>query len=146
MHNRAGHTALAEQINSNGFRRWHEYELTRSFGYLGLGMLCLLLALAVLEGVFDPVRASERWLRVTISFAGICAALWSWRRFIAMLATAETLSRQAVCAQCRRYGHITVLDERWEKTLTDRIITCRCNKCGHLWSATYTEEFRRARI
>ena len=35
----AARETLADQINSNGFRSWHEYELTRSFGYLGLGVI-----------------------------------------------------------------------------------------------------------
>lgn len=66
---------LAEQINTTGFRRWHEYELTRSFGYLGLGVLTLFVALAMLEGVFAaPVRL-EGGIRLILSFVCLCNGL-----------------------------------------------------------------------
>jgi hypothetical protein len=156
MHAKAGIPAIADKINAEGFRRWHEYELTRSFGYLGLGMLALLAGLSVLEGSLDLTRIADRWLHILLAFAGISAAFWSWQRFIAVLATAETLSRQAVCKQCRRYGQLTVLAERQQPAADagerpqpdpqERTMTCQCKKCGYTWSATYTEEFRRARI
>ena len=86
---------LAEQINTTGFRRWHEYELTRSFGYLGLGVLTLFVALAMLEGVFAaPVRL-EGGIRLILSFVCLWITGWAWLRFC-LLYTSELPTKRIV--------------------------------------------------
>jgi hypothetical protein len=137
---------LAEKINENGFRRWHEYELTRSFGYLGLGVLALVAALAMLEGIFSPDAGLVRWLNLFGCFALLCATGWSWLQFITILIIAESISRQAICAQCKRYGAIRILDERSSPTLRERLLSCECKKCGYRWQASYALQWRDGRI
>ena len=86
---------LADQINSNGFRRWHEYELTRSFGYLGVGMIGLVAGLALTDGVMEIQNLPDRLFRITLSFAALWFTGWSWLKFILILIVAESVSRQA---------------------------------------------------
>lgn len=131
------HVSLSEKINADGFRQWHEYELARSFGYLGLGVLSLIAGLALMEGVFDIFATAERWARLVLCFALLCVTGWAWRRFINILLAAEDLSRQAVCQNCQRYGQITALDERSNESRTQRLITCQCKKCQHVWRLAY---------
>lgn len=136
------HISLSEKINTDGFRQWHEYELARSFGYLGLGVLSLIAGLALMEGVFEIQRLAERGIKLLACFCLLCVTGWAWFRFINILLTAEDLSRQAVCDNCHRYGQITVLDERSNESLTQRIMTCQCNKCQHQWRLAYTLQSR----
>lgn len=139
-------TPLAEQINSAGFRRWHEYELARSFGYLGLGVLSLIAGLALLEGVLDPGLSLGRALSLGGCFALMCLTGWSWLQFILILIVAESVSRQAICQQCKRYGAILIVDERTSPDLSERILGCECKKCGHRWQASYALQLRDGRI
>lgn len=141
-----GLPTLSEQINSQGFRRWHEYELTRSFGYLGLGLLFLIAGLAIMEGTFDLPNRAERWFKSFLSFFCLCAAGWAWLRFVKILIIAETISRQSVCGNCHRYGQIDILDERLNSEHSEHQMTCRCRKCQHIWQLTYTVQLRDARL
>jgi len=138
--------ALAEQINSTGFRRWHEYELARAFGYLGLGVLTIFVALAMLEGVFAaPVRL-EGGIRLSLSFLGLCITGWAWLRFIKILVVAESISRQVICKQCQRYGLIRVLREELNQENLEHQMICQCKKCAHIWQLAYTLQYPDARI
>jgi hypothetical protein len=138
--------SLAEKINATGFRQWHEYELTRSFGYLGLGVLALVAALAMLEGIFNPNAGLGRWLNILGCFAFLCVTGWSWLQFITILIVAESISRQAVCKRCNRYGAIRIIDERSSPDLSERLLGCECKKCGYRWQASYALQLRDGRI
>ena len=137
---------VAEKINQSGFRRWHEYELARSFGYLALGVLSLVAALALLEGVLNPSVGFGRWMNLAGCFALLCVTGWAWLQFISILILAESVSRQAVCAQCKRYGSIRIFDERSSPDLSERLLGCECKKCGHRWQASYALQLRDGRI
>lgn len=139
-------TPVSERINESGFRQWHEYELARSFGYLGLGVMALVAALALLEGVLNPGTGLGRWLNILACFALLCVTGWSWLQFISILIVAESVSRQAICSQCTRYGAIRIFDERSSPDLSERILGCECKKCGHRWQASYALQLRDGRI
>ena len=137
---------LAEQINTIGFRRWHEYELTRSFGYLGLGVLTLFVALAMLEGVFAaPVRL-EGGIRLILSFVCLWITGWAWLRFMKILVVAESISRQVVCDQCKRYGLIRIIREDLKQEHLEHHMVCQCKKCDHIWQLAYTLQLPNARV
>jgi hypothetical protein len=138
--------AVSAQINTNGFRRWHEYELTRSFGYLGLGVLSLIAGLAIMESTFDLPNSAQRWLKLFLSFFCLWGAAWAWLRFVKILIVAEVLSRQSVCDKCQRYGQITILSEDYDAENTAHLLTCRCKKCQHIWQMSYTLQLRDARL
>jgi hypothetical protein len=137
---------LAEQINTTGFRRWHEYELTRSFGYLGLGVLTLFVALAMLEGVFAaPVRL-EGGIRLILSFVCLWVTGWAWLRFMKILVVAESISRQVVCDQCKRAGLIRIMYEDLKQEHREHHMVCQCKKCDYIWQLAYTLQLPNARV
>lgn len=136
---------LQRAINAKGFRDWHSYELTRSFGYLGLGVVMLVCALAIMEGVFESPGITERVFKLFLTFFSLCMTGWAWMMFIHILMQAEEIGRQAVCGECSRYGRLAVLDECASDDQQQRILTCQCNKCQHVWRITYTVQSRHAR-
>lgn len=131
---------LAQQINTNGFCRWYEYELTRSFGFLGLGLLTLVAGLAFVEGIFDQRSSWGSIPDYLAAFASLCVTGWSWLRFTHLLLNAEAMSRQAICPNCSRYGQIRVLDDCAAEALGERALQVECKKCQHDWPLFYTPE------
>lgn len=125
--------SLSERINTNGFQRWHEYELARSFGYLGLGLIALIGSLAILEGFFDATSVTAKIFKAILSFFPLALAAWSWQRFVQLLLFAEHLSRQAICEGCGRYGKLVVLHEDADPVRQQHALQCRCKKCGTQW-------------
>lgn len=140
-----GLSPTAEQINQQGFRRWHEYELARAFGYLGLGVLALVAGLTIMEATFDQPIWSDRWLKSFLSFFCLISAGWAWLRFVRILIDAESLSRQSVCQSCQRYGQIRILEEHLDPDNGEQQMTSQCKKCQHIWPITYTVQSRHAR-
>lgn len=136
---------LAESINAEGFRGWHEYELTRSFGYLGLGLIALIASLSILESFFSASAIAEKLFKAFLSFCSLCFAAWSWQRFINILLFAESLSKQAICAGCGRYAALKVVDEQPRPADGLGVLTCRCNKCANEWQMRYELESRHER-
>lgn len=143
--NRQPDSSLVTAINAHGFREWHSYELARSFGYLALGVLMLVCALAIMEGVFERPNAFERLFKLFLTFFSLCMTGWAWWRFIQILMRAEEIGRQAVCHQCQRYGRIEALTETPTDDPQYRSLTCRCTKCAHVWPITYTVQSRHVR-
>jgi hypothetical protein len=133
-------SSLATQINDRGFRKWHEYELVRAFGFLGLGVLGLIAAMASLEGILETRFSLAMLPKYLVSFGGLCVAGWAWVRFVSILGLAENLSRQAICPGCQRYGLLIVTDERSSADGQERQISVCCKKCQHNWKLFYTLE------
>lgn len=136
----AARDSLQTRINADGFRRWYEYELTRAFGYLGLGVLLLVAGMASLEGIFDSPPGWVRLPQYLTTFFCLCGAGWAWMRFVGILFFAENLSQQAVCPQCQRYGAIVVTDERSTPDGVQRLLTANCKKCEHAWQLSFDLE------
>jgi len=137
-----GHTSspTATKINSAGFRKWYEYELIRAFGFLGLGVLCLVASMASLEDILETRFDLEQAPKYILSFLALVIAGWSWYRFLNILMTAEHVSKQAVCPGCKRYGLFTVTDERSTPDQSERLLSVTCKKCGHGWRLGYPLE------
>jgi hypothetical protein len=133
-------SVLAQQINANGFRRWYEYELARSFGFLGLGLLTLVAGLAFIEGIFEQHSPWGNIPDYAAAFASLCVTGWSWLRFTHLLLNAEAMSRQAVCPQCTRYGQLRVLEDRSAQAPGERTMQVECKKCQHHWQLFYTPD------
>jgi hypothetical protein len=131
---------IAKQINAKGFRKWHEYELVRAFGFLGLGVLGLIAAMASLEGILETRFSLAMLPKYLVTFGGLCLAGWAWIRFVSILGLAENLSRQAICPNCKRYGLLIVTDERSSPDQQERMISVTCKKCQHAWKLVYTLE------
>jgi len=129
---------LIRKINADGFREWHSVELARSFGHLGLGVVMLVCALAIMEGVFDTPSLAERIFKMFLTFFSLCITGWCWLMFIQILMRAEELGRQAVCPQCGRYGRLRVIGNHTAAELGHQTLCTQCQKCDHVWDMTYT--------
>jgi hypothetical protein len=136
---------LTRKINTSGFRKWYEYELVRSFGFMGLGVLALIAAMAALEGILETPFSLSGVPGYLLTFGGLCLAGWAWLRFVDALTMAETLSRQAICPACKRYGQLSVIDERSTLDQSERVLTVSCKKCQHVWPMVYTLESKHVR-
>ncbi len=137
---------LIQTINAAGFREWHSYELARSFGYLGLGVVMLVCGLAIMEGVFESSHALETVFKLFLTFFSLCFTGWCWLMFIHILMRAEEIGRQAVCPNCQRYGRLQVLTSDVGTEPTHRQLHCRCIKCGQHWDITYTVQSKHVRF
>lgn len=137
---------ISELINRQGFRPWHEYELARAFGYLGLGVLALVAGLTIMEGAFNNPSWSTRWFNAFLSFFCLVGAGWAWLRFVKILILAESLSQQSVCGACQRYGQIRILEDQFDAASGEHHMIGQCKKCSHSWPITYTVQSRNARL
>ena len=133
---------LAEGIRKIGFARWYERQLIESHLYLVSSFLCLVVVLACFEGFSLRMPAWETVLRLAAMIAGGGAAVWTLRRYLAMLDFAVRAAEHSVCSQCAAYGLLEVMNSgllaRREGT-EDRAgvpvsaLAVRCRKCSHEW-------------
>ena len=126
---------LKELINEDGFRHWYEGELIRAFGLMALGVLLLLLGVSAIEVFFHlgPGWPLDRLAALASSLVGVFCAGLSWLKFSSLIARAELLANQAVCSNCKAYGRLVVDEERLDTETMDRVLNCKCQKCGHMF-------------
>ncbi|MFZ9722503.1 MAG: hypothetical protein ACO3WO_07850 [Burkholderiaceae bacterium] len=124
---------LKELINEDGFRHWYEGELIRAFGLMALGVLLLLLGVSAIEVFFNlgPGWPLDRLAALASSLVGVFCAGLCWLKFSSLIARAELLANQAVCSNCKAYGRLVVDGERLDTETMDRVLNCKCQKCGH---------------
>jgi hypothetical protein len=124
---------LKELINEDGFRHWYEGELIRAFGLMALGVLLLLLGVSAIEVFFNlgPGWPLDRLAALASSLVGVFCAGLCWLKFSSLIARAELLANQAVCSNCKAYGRLVVDGEGLDTETMDRVLNCKCQKCGH---------------
>jgi hypothetical protein len=135
---RIADSSLGYRINESGFRDWYQYELARSFGYLALGLIALILGLISMEGVFQFRGEANRWLQLVTSFAALCVTGWTWLQFIKLLLNAESISSQAVCRKCSKYGQFEAKEDLATSEPEERVLKVQCKRCQHTWAMFYT--------
>ena len=120
---------LADGIRKHGFRKWYERELLQSHAHMVLLFLCVI-------GLFAAFEAASQFRslmdQVTDLVAGLlCAAvgLWSLRRYLRTLSSAEAVAHQADCPQCQTYGRLDLMLTEG----ADDEVHVRCRGCGHSW-------------
>ena len=129
---------LTKGIRSIGFRRWYERQLIESHLYLVSGILSLFMTIACFEGFGVRPPAWETLLRLVAMAAGIVICLWTFRRYLAMLAVAEHAAERSVCEKCATYRGLELAaraappSEAEEGVLLP--VGVRCRKCGHEWT------------
>jgi predicted Zn finger-like uncharacterized protein len=120
---------LSEGIRRLGFRKWYERTLLASHAHLVLCFLCLI-------GVFAAFEAGGRFTSLTDRLTDIVAilvcsgtGLWALRRYLGLMARAESAANQAECPECRTYGRLELhqADARGDE------VEVRCRRCGHRW-------------
>lgn len=129
---------LSQGIRRIGFRRWYERQLIESHLYLVSGILALFMAIACFEGFGTRAPAWETLLRLAAMGTGILICLWTFKRYLAMLALAEHAAERSVCEKCRTYrglelsSRVAPPGEPEEGVLLP--VGVRCRKCGHEWT------------
>ena len=124
----------AEGIRKHGFRTWYERQLIESHVYFITGFMSAVLIMALLEDINlrGPGPLSKAALAVVIGAALLTA--FAMRRYLSVLMRAEFIAEHCVCAQCRSYGVIRVIDASVvESDDSPQWMHVACRKCGHEW-------------
>ena len=128
----------AEGIRKYGFRRWYERQLIESHLYLVTGILALFMAIACFEDFGSRNPAWETLLRLAATTAGIGVCLWTFRRYLNMLALAEHAAERSVCATCGTYRGLELAARTVSPVESEEGVLLpvgvRCRKCGHEWT------------
>lgn len=120
---------LSEGVRRIGFRKWYERTLLASHAHLVLCFLCFI-------GVFAAFEAAGRFNSLEDRLADAAAILictatgaWALRRYLQLMARAESAANQAECPRCRVYGRLELqrADAKGDE------VDVRCIKCGHGW-------------
>ena len=129
---------IDDALRQRGFRRWYERQLIESHLYLVTGVLSLFMAIASFEDFGSRNPAWETLLRLAAMTAGIGVCLWTFRRYLNMLALAEHAAERSVCEKCSTYRGLE-LSARTQPPVEPEEgvflpVGVRCRKCGHEWT------------
>jgi len=131
--------ASLDRIRTHGFRAWYERQLLECHAWL---VSCFFGIICAASGIEVSRQALLLGLALTVS--GIVMALYSWRRYRAMLAFAERLGERAVCPNCQVYAQFKIIAaaptslpdgtdpdiDRGDETFS---LQAQCRRCGHVW-------------
>lgn len=134
---------IAARIGKLGFRKWYERQLIDchlSFATCflsGITVAACFEALSFVEFGWKPVSLLAAIL------GAIALGLYSWRRYITVLARAETYAARSNCPACTVYGRFEILasGHAGEGPYLDPQATplpcpwlrVRCRKCRTVW-------------
>src|SRR5687768_5245535 len=132
---------LSKGIRKLGFRRWYERQLIEGHLYLISGILALFMSIACFEGFNSRTPGWETLLRLAAMVVGTMACLWTFRRYLQMLAVAEHAAERSVCAKCETYRGLELTaraalaapSAEFEEGML-LPVHVRCRKCGHEWT------------
>ena len=120
---------LAEGIRRHGFRKWYERQLMQSHLHMLLLVFCAVGLLGAFEVYSRKAPLSDQ-LSVAASVAAcVAVGIWAMRRYLYMLMHAEHVANQAVCAHCKAYGRLDLLQF---DAGHQRVKVC-CQRCGYAW-------------
>jgi len=118
--------SVPERIRRLGFRRWHERTLIVAHGWLVGCIVAMIFAAAGLELLSLGGGVAEFLFDALLIAAAATLGWQAWRRYRASMALAGSVSDQAVCARCLRYGF------RVADAPPDRLRAV-CPRCGAQW-------------
>ena len=120
---------LAEGLRKHSFRKWYERELFSSHAHMVLLLLCTIGLLAAFEVYSNSASLADKLIDVAAVILFTAVGVWSLRRYLFLLMRAEQVANQAVCAHCKTYGRISLVeDDRAQDQ-----VQVRCKKCQHEW-------------
>lgn len=125
---------LDDALRNGGFRRWYERQLIESHAWLVTAFLALIMMALALETIEFGASIANALVLVLIAAGGGWLVVFAILRFRMLLARAELLAVQAVCAECRSYGRFEVLQARDSReAISGRSLRVRCRACAHEW-------------
>jgi predicted Zn finger-like uncharacterized protein len=120
---------LSDGIRRIGFRKWYERTLLTSHAHLVLCFLCLVGVFAAFEAAGQFTTLADRLTDVAAILICTGVGLWALRRYLGLMARAESAANQAECPHCHTYGRL----ELTESGASGDEVEVRCRKCGHGW-------------
>lgn len=134
---------IASRIGKLGFRKWYERQLIDSHLSLTTCFLCGIVVASCLEEVrFSDWRGKTAVL-LAVVFGAAALGWYSWRRYITVLARAETYGSHSNCPACQTYGRFEILAtghaaegpyrDPQAATLPCPWLRVRCRKCANVW-------------
>ena len=131
----------ADRIRKLGFRRWYERALIEGHAYLVTSFLGMILAVASIELIGQRAGTEQTLLALTGGLIGTAVVLYGVRRYLRVIAFAESLGDHATCGQCRTYAAFSVLASGLPGAETVEAdepgstwLKVKCRKCGHEWT------------
>ncbi|MFN9745532.1 MAG: MJ0042-type zinc finger domain-containing protein [Betaproteobacteria bacterium] len=121
---------LSDGIRRIGFRKWYERTLLASHAHLVLCFLCLIGVFAAFEAAGRFTSLQDRLTDAAAILACTGVGVWALRRYLGLMARAESAANQAECPHCRAYAR---LDLRQANAEGDKV-EVRCRSCGHGWT------------
>lgn len=120
---------LSDGIRRIGFRKWYERTLLASHAHLVLCFLCLIGVFAAFEAAREFASGDSRTGNVAAILLCAGVGVWALRRYLGLMARAESAANQAECPQCKAYGRLELhpADARGDS------VEVRCRRCGHGW-------------
>jgi ferredoxin len=135
---------LVESIRKRGFEKWYERQLIESHIYLVTCFLCMILVAACMEEFSFRAPGLRPFIMFGWMMAGLAIGLFSWRRYIAVMALAQHYVDHSSCTACGTYARFDIVD--WGDPAPAALATERqapgagtwlkvcCRKCGHRWT------------
>lgn len=120
---------LSDGIRRIGFRKWYERTLLASHAHLVLCFLCLIGVFAAFEAAGKFNSLHDRLTDVAAILVCTATGLWALRRYLGLMARAESAANQAECPHCKAYGRL----ELKQTHAQGDEVEVRCRGCGHLW-------------
>ncbi|ODT37005.1 MAG: hypothetical protein ABS55_04540 [Lautropia sp. SCN 70-15] len=118
--------SVPERIRRLGFRRWHERTLIVAHGWL-VGCFVAMIFVATGFELLSLGDGLPEFLFDALLIAAAATLGWqAWRRYRVSMALAASVSEQAACARCLRYGF------RVADAPSDRLRAV-CPRCGAQW-------------
>ncbi len=126
---------LADGIRKIGFRRWYERQLIECHLYLITGLLSMVVVGLGLEAFSLRQPGIVLLWILALTAAGLVACVWSFRRYLKMLVTAQQAASHSVCSKCQTYGRLELLraGAAPPEPDTEPWVRVRCRACGHEW-------------
>jgi predicted Zn finger-like uncharacterized protein len=120
---------LADGIRKHGFRKWYERELLQGHAHMVLCVLSVLGLMAAFESATHPHGLADQWADFATALLCFASGLWALRRYLYLLAHAESVAHQADCPHCGTYGRM----ELTQANAAGDEVQVRCRKCGKGW-------------
>jgi predicted Zn finger-like uncharacterized protein len=120
---------LSDGIRRIGFRKWYERTLLASHAHLVLCFLCLIGVFAAFEAAAGNAETGSRLGNIAAILVCTGVGVWALRRYLGLMARAESAANQAECPACKAYARIELqpADARGDS------VEVRCRRCGHGW-------------
>lgn len=120
---------LSDGIRRIGFRKWYERTLLASHAHLVLCFLCFIGVFAAFEATGRFTSVSDRLTDVATILICTVTGAWALRRYLRLMARAESAANQAECPHCHAYGRL----ELHQADAQGDEVEVRCRGCGHAW-------------